>query len=118
MAAWEPIRLLGTSYNRAITWLRFGEVSHPISRTSAGFIVTVRGKLGLAEATGTPALDGLTTVTFADAGGKTRMTADTHATALTSGAVQYFQVMNDDWTQTPDRLDVEAAAFACNLSRT
>jgi uncharacterized protein YndB with AHSA1/START domain len=62
------------------------------------------------DAKGTPVLDGLTKVTFAEANGKTKLTVDTRATALVPYAVQYLQGMNAGWTQSLDRLDAEATA--------
>jgi uncharacterized protein YndB with AHSA1/START domain len=70
------------------------------------------------DAAGKPVLDGLTTVTFADADGKTRMTVDTRATALIPDAIRYLQGMNEGWTQTLDRLDARVAASGISLSRT
>jgi uncharacterized protein YndB with AHSA1/START domain len=62
------------------------------------------------DAAGKPVLDGLTTVTFTEAHDKTRMTVDTHATALVPYAAQYLQGMNAGWTQSLERLDAETAA--------
>jgi uncharacterized protein YndB with AHSA1/START domain len=62
------------------------------------------------DAAAKPVLDGLTTVTFAEANGKTKLTVDTRATALVAYAVHYLQGMNAGWTQSLDRLDAEATA--------
>jgi uncharacterized protein YndB with AHSA1/START domain len=59
------------------------------------------------DAAGTPVLDGLTTVTFAETGGKTKMTVTTGATALTDIACAYLEGMEIGWTQSLERLDKE-----------
>lgn len=60
------------------------------------------------DAAGRPVLEGLTTVTFAEADGKTRMTVATSATALTDIARAYLEGMEIGWTQSLERLDAEA----------
>jgi hypothetical protein len=50
MAKQEPIRLRGTNHKRVITWPRFGQLHNYFARTSAGLIVSIRGKLGLTQA--------------------------------------------------------------------
>jgi uncharacterized protein YndB with AHSA1/START domain len=49
-------------------------------------------------------IEGLTTVTFAEAGGKTKLTLHTRGSAVTEKAVQYLQGMETGWTQSIDRL--------------
>jgi uncharacterized protein YndB with AHSA1/START domain len=49
-------------------------------------------------------LEGLTTVTFADEGGKTKMTLHTKAVAVVEDAVAYLQGMEAGWTQSIDKL--------------
>jgi uncharacterized protein YndB with AHSA1/START domain len=54
---------------------------------------------------GKPIIDGLTTVTFADAGGgKTKLTLHTRGTALVDYAAAYLQGMETGWSQSLDRL--------------
>ena len=63
------------------------------------------------DAAGQPVLDGLTTVTFTEADGKTRMTVATGATALTDIARAYLEGMEIGWTQSLERLDAAVAAL-------
>jgi uncharacterized protein YndB with AHSA1/START domain len=49
-------------------------------------------------------LEGLTTVTFADEGGKTRLTLHTRASAVADKAIMYLQGMEMGWTQSIDKL--------------
>jgi uncharacterized protein YndB with AHSA1/START domain len=49
-------------------------------------------------------IDGLTTVTFAEHGGKTKLTLQTRATGLVSYAPQMLAGMEAGWTQSLDRL--------------
>ncbi len=51
-----------------------------------------------------PIIDGLTTVTFAERGGKTEMTLHTRAVALTSQAIAMIAGMEAGWTQSLERL--------------
>ena len=53
---------------------------------------------------GNPLLDGLTTVTFTEEGGKTKLTLRTRATALAPYAAAFLQGMEAGWTQSLDRL--------------
>jgi uncharacterized protein YndB with AHSA1/START domain len=53
---------------------------------------------------GNPVLDGLTTVSFAEQGGKTLLTLHTRATALVDFAVAYLAGMEAGWMQSLDRL--------------
>jgi uncharacterized protein YndB with AHSA1/START domain len=50
-------------------------------------------------------LEGLTTVTFAEQNGKTKMTMHAHATAVAEIGVGYLQGMEAGWTQSIDRLE-------------
>jgi uncharacterized protein YndB with AHSA1/START domain len=50
-------------------------------------------------------LEGLTTVTFADEGGKTRLTLHTRAGAVADKAIMYLQGMEMGWTQSIDKLE-------------
>ena len=61
------------------------------------------------DAAGKPVLDGLTTVTFAEENGRTRMTVATSATALVEYARGYLEGMEMGWTQSLERLDAEVA---------
>jgi len=59
---------------------------------------------------GKPIIDGLTTVTFADAGGgKSKLTLHTRGTALVDYAAAYLQGMETGWSQSLDRLEAFAA---------
>ncbi len=53
---------------------------------------------------GNPILDGLTTVTFAEEGGKTKLTLETRAVALVPYAAAYLNGMEAGWTQSLERL--------------
>jgi uncharacterized protein YndB with AHSA1/START domain len=68
------------------------------------------------DAAGKPVLDALTTVTFAEANGKTRMTVRTGAIALVAYAAGYLEGMEAGWVQSLDRLHAEAAS-ALSTSR-
>jgi uncharacterized protein YndB with AHSA1/START domain len=56
------------------------------------------------DAAGNPVTEGLTTVTFAEEGGKTKLTLHTRGAALVAQAVPYLQGMEYGWTQSIDRL--------------
>jgi uncharacterized protein YndB with AHSA1/START domain len=56
------------------------------------------------DAAGRHLLEGLTTVTFAEAAGKTRLTLHSRAVAVADYAVAYLQGMEAGWTQSIDRL--------------
>jgi len=58
------------------------------------------------DAAGRHLLEGLTTVTFADEGGKTRLTLHAKAVAVVEEAVAYLQGMEAGWTQSIDKLQV------------
>jgi uncharacterized protein YndB with AHSA1/START domain len=58
------------------------------------------------DASGRHLLEGLTTVTFADEGGKTRLTLHTKAVAVAEAAAAYLQGMDAGWTQSIDKLQV------------
>ena len=53
---------------------------------------------------GNPILDGLTTVTFAEEGGKTKLTLETRGAALVPYAAAYLNGMEAGWTQSLERL--------------
>jgi uncharacterized protein YndB with AHSA1/START domain len=59
---------------------------------------------------GTPILEGFTTVTFADEGGKTRLTLHTRARAVVDKAAGHLQGMEMGWTQSIDKLQVLLAS--------
>jgi uncharacterized protein YndB with AHSA1/START domain len=61
------------------------------------------------DAAGKLVLDGLTTVTFAEVNGKTKLTVRTGAIALVDYAVDYLKGMQEGWTQSLERLDTEVA---------
>jgi uncharacterized protein YndB with AHSA1/START domain len=56
------------------------------------------------DAAGRHLLEGLTTVTFADESGKTKMTLHTKAVAVVEDAAAYLQGMEAGWTQSIDKL--------------
>jgi uncharacterized protein YndB with AHSA1/START domain len=49
-------------------------------------------------------IEGFTTVTFADEGGKTRLTLHTRGSAVAEKAVAYLQGMETGWTMSIDKL--------------
>ena len=53
---------------------------------------------------GNPVLEGLTTVTFAEHGGKTKLTLQTSAVGLVAEAAPMLEGMEEGWTQSMDRL--------------
>ena len=53
---------------------------------------------------GKPLLEGLTTVTFAEQGGKTRLTLESRAVGLVDYAARMLEGMEAGWTQSIDRL--------------
>jgi uncharacterized protein YndB with AHSA1/START domain len=53
-------------------------------------------------------LDGLTVVTFAEEGGKTKLTVQTHAVAVVPAAARYLDGMKAGWEQTLDGLEAQA----------
>ena len=58
---------------------------------------------------GNPVLDGLTTVIFAQHGGKTKLTLQTRAVAVVAHAAAYLAGMEVGWTQSLERLAEELA---------
>ena len=64
------------------------------------------------DAAGNPIIDGLTTVTFADEGGKTKLTLHTRGSALVDYAAAYLQGMEMGWTQSIDKLEAMLARGA------
>jgi uncharacterized protein YndB with AHSA1/START domain len=50
-------------------------------------------------------IEGLTTVTFAEEGGKTRLTLHTRGSAVLEKAVAYLQGMETGWTMSIDKLE-------------
>jgi uncharacterized protein YndB with AHSA1/START domain len=58
---------------------------------------------------GSPLLDGLTTVTFAELGGKTKLTLQTRAIAVVPYAAAYLAGMEAGWTQSLERLAEQLA---------
>ena len=57
-----------------------------------------------ADDKGTPVLDGLTTVTFEEEDGTTKLTLRTRAVALVPGAVEKLAGMHTGWSMSLDRL--------------
>jgi uncharacterized protein YndB with AHSA1/START domain len=62
------------------------------------------------DAAGKRILDGLTTVTFTEANGKTKLTVNTGAVALVDYAAAYLEGMQTGWTQSLERLDTLVAS--------
>ncbi len=58
---------------------------------------------------GNPILDGLTTVIFAEHGGKTKLTLQTRAVAVVAYAAAYLAGMEAGWTQSLERLEAYVA---------
>ncbi len=56
-------------------------------------------------------IDGFTTVTFADQGGKTKLTLETRGTAKVDYAANYLQGMEAGWTQSLERLGETLASL-------
>jgi uncharacterized protein YndB with AHSA1/START domain len=56
------------------------------------------------DADGNPIIHGFTTVTFAEEGGKTKMTLHTRGTAMTDVAAGYLKGMEAGWTMSIDKL--------------
>ena len=57
------------------------------------------------DAKGTHLLEGLTVVTFAEAGGKTKLTLHTSALGLVAAAAAKLEGMEAGWTQSIDKLE-------------
>ncbi len=64
------------------------------------------------DAAGNSLLEGLTTVTFAEHGAKTKLTLQTRAVALVAQAERMVGGMEAGWTQSIDRLTVYVARAA------
>jgi uncharacterized protein YndB with AHSA1/START domain len=62
------------------------------------------------DAAGHHIIEGLTTVTFVEEGGKTKLTLHTRGRALTEQAVGYLQGMEMGWTQSIDKLQALLAS--------
>jgi uncharacterized protein YndB with AHSA1/START domain len=62
-----------------------------------------------ADNEGNPVLDGLTTILFAEHGGKTKLTLQTRAVAVVAHAAAYLAGMETGWTQSLERLAEELA---------
>ena len=58
---------------------------------------------------GNPILDGLTTVIFAEQGGKTKLTLQTRATAVVDYAAEHLKGMEAGWAQSLERLAEQLA---------
>lgn len=57
------------------------------------------------DAAGKPTLEGLTTVTFAELGSKTRLTLETSAVAVVDYATRMLEGMEMGWAQSIDKLE-------------
>jgi uncharacterized protein YndB with AHSA1/START domain len=64
------------------------------------------------DTAGNHIIEGLTTVTFAEEGGKTRLTLRTRGTAVVEYAAAYLQGMEMGWTQSIDKLETLLARGA------
>jgi uncharacterized protein YndB with AHSA1/START domain len=60
---------------------------------------------------GNTLLEGLTTVTFADHGGKTKLTLETSAVGVAAEAARMLEGMEEGWRQSLDRLEALVAAI-------
>lgn len=60
---------------------------------------------------GSPVLDGLTTVIFAEHGGQTKLTLQTGAVAVVAYAAAYLAGMDAGWTQSLERLKALVASM-------
>lgn len=65
---------------------------------------------------GNPILDGFTTVTFTEHGGKTTLALQTRAVALVAYAAAYLTGMEAGWSQSLDRLEEQLAKGPPRLS--
>ena len=54
---------------------------------------------------GNPIIEGLTTVTFAEEGGKTKLTLHTGGVAVVDYAAAYLKGMEAGWTQSLEKLE-------------
>ncbi len=59
---------------------------------------------------GEPLFEVLTTVTFAEQGGRTRLTVKAEVVKTTAGAAPYLEGMAEGWSQTLDRLAEKLSA--------
>jgi uncharacterized protein YndB with AHSA1/START domain len=59
-----------------------------------------------------PIIEGFTTVTFADEGGKTKLTLHTRGAAIVEYAAAYLKGMEIGWTQSVERLEVLLARLS------
>lgn len=64
------------------------------------------------DAAGHHLLEGLTTVTFTEQGGKTKMTVRSQAKAVVDHATAFLQGMEAGWTQSVDKLQAMFASAA------
>ena len=62
------------------------------------------------DAAGNPIIEGLTTVTFAEESGKTKLTLHTRGAAVAEIAVKYLQGMEFGWTMSIDKLEALLAS--------
>jgi uncharacterized protein YndB with AHSA1/START domain len=69
------------------------------------------------DAAGNHLLEGLTTVTFAEQGGKTTLTLRSRAVAVVDHAAAHLQGMEAGWTQSIDRLQALLAGGAQSAFR-
>jgi len=58
---------------------------------------------------GDPLFEVLNTATFADQGGKTKLTLQARVVKTTAGATQYLEGMQAGWTQSLERLEAHVA---------
>ena len=65
---------------------------------------------------GKPLLEGLTAVTFAEAGGKTTLVLTTRAVAVVADAVRFLEGMEEGWMQSLERLGDAVTATAAHGS--
>ena len=60
---------------------------------------------------GNTLLEGLTTVTFAELGGKTKLTLETSAAGVAAQAPEMLKGMEEGWRQSLDRLEALVSAI-------
>ena len=65
---------------------------------------------------GKPLLEGLTTVTFAEQGGRTKLTVESRAVGLVAYAARMLEGMDAGWTQSIDRLGEQLARMRTGVT--
>ena len=81
-----------------------GEV-HPMTGVFREIVEPERLAIAVDDADGNRLLEGLTTVTFAEQGGKTTLTLQTRAVGFVAIAARMIEGMEAGWTQSLERLE-------------